>query len=583
MKHPSRRTIAISIVVVGVVIAGIVFLLPRLSRPTLRAALSRALNVREADLVLNLPPRPDCYPGAVFPPDMSIALVTANGSQPDLRRGSAFTIDSASLGDAAAAGGVEAGWIGEALQNREGADIQIRIENGRVVEIPVPVLKKRLIESEEVRHVAERGYDPLVIIRAYEGVLRIVFTRRRGMSAAGWAAFQLRARSATQDGVTMNVKGGLSDDATLEIATSEPIVFAFETRSAKYITTHLGIEPNDVELVSSQGRSTSAPTRPLAQPAPTNEPWMLATIASGFYPRIQTLNQSWNAASADLMEEALAPYHPLRIHRLRATGEAPLTRDSLLTFARDADAAARQGGARFLLVYYIGHTYTASAGEIEILPGDASPISESNSAGVESAGKAVHDLAVFANQLHRPLSPGEISLHELYDALSVSGVPFALVIDGCVPNRQFGDFRDALGLVLGSGNVELYIGPGLPDAALAQFASRLRDYPADHPYLRSDNVVLLAAKPGTVAEARSNPRCLTGPPVGPLAFRAYALRSRSAFDPTPPSLAALLRAITDYSGTGEIALTGSVSWSDPTRLREIADRITFEVPPHASK
>lgn len=93
-------------------------------------------------------------------------------------------------------------------------------------------------------------------------------------------------------------------------------------------------------------------------------------------------------------------------------------------------------------------------------------------------------------------------------------------------------------------------------------------------YLRSTNLVLLAAKPGTYASSRQNPDN-TWSEVGPLAARLTNLYRASRFDADRPSLADLVGRVTDFNGVGEISPTGSISWSNSTQFKQLAGTVSY--------
>lgn len=93
-------------------------------------------------------------------------------------------------------------------------------------------------------------------------------------------------------------------------------------------------------------------------------------------------------------------------------------------------------------------------------------------------------------------------------------------------------------------------------------------------YLRSKNLVLLAAKPGTYASSRPNPDN-TWSEVGPLAARLVNLYRVSRYDEERLSLADLVRRVTDFNGVAEISPTGSISWSDATQFERLAGTVSY--------
>ena len=118
-------------------------------------------------------------------------------------------------------------------------------------------------------------------------------------------------------------------------------------------------------------------------------------------------------------------------------------------------------------------------------------------------------------------------LQDLYAQLDRTRIPFALIVDGCLPGSQ------------------------APDGA----------------YLRTGNAVVLAAKPGAFAEPWPNPDVDWGE-VGPLSARITNYVRASVWDPDPLTLGEVLSNVTDYKRVGEISSKGSISWSDFAVLKK---------------
>jgi hypothetical protein len=141
---------------------------------------------------------------------------------------------------------------------------------------------------------------------------------------------------------------------------------------------------------------------------------------------------------------------------------------------------------------------------------------------------------------------------------------------------EFERMRSELGITSDKGqNVFFYVGSeGGAGGSLSRLGT-LQEHVADtQPYLHSKNLVLLAAKPGTYASSRPSPDN-TWSEVGPLAARLTNLYRASRFDQDRPSLADLLGRVTDFNGVGEIAPTGSISWSDSTQFKQLARTVSY--------
>jgi len=208
----------------------------------MKAELARRMNAKPGDFVLNFPPRFGCLPGSIFTDDLRLPLERTHTDDPALTRGPAFGLD-ADLGEIASAetGGTFAPIFGFLLSHRSLGTTTVQIEQAHVIEILGGDLKKRLLASEAARSAANRGIDPFVVFRAYEGIISLNLTRKRDTTADAWARVKA-------DSAQVHASGELASDDAVLFKLPERIVFAFEIMRATYVTTHLGTGPNEVVL-----------------------------------------------------------------------------------------------------------------------------------------------------------------------------------------------------------------------------------------------------------------------------------------------------------------------------------------------
>jgi hypothetical protein len=389
-----------------------------------------------------------------------------------------------------------------------------------------------------------------------------------------------RSRSASKDD-HLRISADRASAGELSVEIRDPVIFAFEISEASFITSHLGVEPSDVQF---------RPVRPADLPPEsrasksTRVPWILSTIASGHYPALQTLRQDWNAASASLMQKTLGEYAPIKVDTLAATEEKPLSELAIKTFMADLSKDTRDNGHPLVIGYYVGHVVTWPSGDIALILGNAAsiprfPPAVSKAATDEGLGKNIGNLARLADALSanvEKLPEGFLPLRELYSGFEQLGVRFALIIDGCLRMDEFERSREALHIVLDrSGTSFFYVGPdGEQTSALSQLGTLLTHVADNQPFLHTANPVVLAAKPGTYAFAAANPD-LTWGEVGPMAARITNFFRASRFDADRPTLADLIERVVDFRGTGEISPKGSISWSDFSRFRTSAQAIPY--------
>jgi hypothetical protein len=578
----SRKQVGLTLAAT-VALAALVFFLPRLftRNADLRTRLAVALNLpkeRAADFFINLPPAASRYPGTILATEQLFILNPVDANDEGLHTGGSFqlTTDDDVAGSALSSLGVP--WLNEAASSKREAGLELQVSDGKILEMDVPALKKKLLASQEAQSAANKGTDPVVITRAYIGKLTYVLKRKGSDQGSLWQ----KAPKSNQDSESFRLDASRTQQGEVRVEMLDPVIFAFEASSAHYILTHLGVEPTDVNLtpIRPQPQNVSSAT---SAPTPRTN-WTLVTIASGHYPKLVTLRQDWNADSAQLVESTLSPYGPVAKMNLISTEQQPLAEQSVKGFLTQVANAVQSNHSKFLVAYYVGHSMTWPSGDIALILGSAAEIprnlpTRSPELLDRSVGNNIGDLARLANAIDanvETLPEGFLPLRELYAGLAQAHIPFALIVDGCLRMDEFERMRSELGIASDKGlNVFFFVGPnGDAGSALSRLGD-LQEHVADsQPYLHSTNLVLLAAKPGTYAMSRPNPDN-TWSEVGPLAARLTNLYRASRFDADRPKLADLIGRVTDFNGVGEISPTGSISWSDSAQLKQLARTVSY--------
>ena len=577
-----KRLITALVAALGLAIA--VFLFPRfLTRNhDLRGALAAALQVsadRQQDFFTNLPPASSRLPGSILATRKLLVLDATDANNQDIHAGARFQLSTDDAIAASALGSLSVPVFREAAENKQAISLELRVENGKVLEMDGPQLKRRVLESQAARDAANKGTDPLIITRAYSGQLTFVLRQRSKESGELWSRLERSGASSKDDRLHISADRATAGELTVEVR--DPVVFAFEASAASFITSHLGVEPTDVQLRPVRPADLGGQAMKITAPSKS---WLLATISSGHYPSLQTLRQDWNASSASLVGETLAEYAPARASSLTATEERPLSESEITGFVADVGKSARENHLQFVLVYYVGHMLTWPSGDIALILGDArdvphfAPIARKEVID-DAFGKKIGDLSRLADAISANvelLPEGFLPLRALYSDLEKMGVPFALVVDGCLRMDEFERSREALGIVSDrSGNSFFYVGTDSGAThALSQLGVLIRHAADAQPFLHSTNPVILAAKPGTYAFAIPNPDLSWGT-VGPMAARLANLFRASRFDADRPTLAGLIERVVDFRGTGEIAPKGSISWSDFSQFHTAAESIPY--------
>jgi hypothetical protein len=579
----TRKQVGLTLVAM-VVLAALVFFLPRLftRNADLRSSLAAALNLpkdRAADFFINLPPAASRYPGTILATERLFILNPADASDSDLHTGSSFQLTADDQVAGRALGSLGVPWLNEAASSKQEVGLELQVTDGKILEMDIPALKRKLMASQEAQSAANKGTDPIVITRAYEGRLTYLLKRKGSDQGSVWN----KAAQSNLNTEHFRIDASRAQQGEVRVEMLDPVIFAFEASSAHFILTHLGVEPSDVVLspirpqLDKVSNVLPADNRPSAN-------WTLVTIASGHYPKLAMLRQDWNADSARLVSSTLAQYAPTAQLNLVSTEEQPLTEQGVHDFLAAVATTVRSNHSQFLVTYYVGHTMTWPSGDIALILGSASQIPTNlptRSPGLidQAVGSKIGDLARLANAIDanlETLPEGFLPLRELYSQLEEAHIPFALIVDGCLRMDEFERMRSELGITSDKGqNIFFYAGPGGGAGDSLSRLGTLQEHVADtQPYLHSKNLVLLAAKPGTYASSRPSPDN-TWSEVGPLAARLTNLYRASRFDEDRPSLADLVGRVTDFNGVGEISPTGSISWSDSTQFKQLAGTVSY--------
>ena len=526
MTKTTKRSLLV--VASTLLVAGAAFVIVHLTAPKkdLRAALAAALHLpkeREQNFFVNLPPAGSRYPGAIMVVPQMLVLEPSTADETGLVEGDHFTLVSSDAVVADALTGFQSNPLTTAGRDKENVDVSLQISNGRLLEMAVPELKQRLLASQSAQSAANKGTDPIIITRAYAGIL--TFILRQKSSAGARLIADVAKSPELAAGGSIKVDASRTGQGELSIQVEQPVVFAFEASSARYITQHLAPDPDDVSLTPIKPSEIKPAGKSAIDPA---IPWTLATISSGYYQHLRTSNQPWNTGSADAIEGAIGLFLPQSTLRLRATPDNPVTSDLLKQFIASLETAAQTAHSQFIFVYFIGHTLSWPNGDIALVLGEAGEIPEpkrqyTNDAISERVGENVGSLFKLADSLNanlETLPPGYMPLRDLYAELENAKIPFALIVDGCLRNDEFEQFRNGLGLTSDSSTrTFFYTGPdGKLLTSLDAFDGRLRHFADSLPYLHTQNPVILAAKPGTFAQPWPDPD-LDWSEVGPLSAR----------------------------------------------------------------
>jgi len=209
---------------------GVLWIIPsgRAASADFIQVLAERLGTKPDFLVLNLPPRPAAWPGAIFTYDLRIPIVRGSGDDPALSRGNKINIEGTSMVELG--GASAAGWgalFSIAAKAAEVAEVTMSFPETRIVDLDYSELLKRIQQSPQALAAAKRGRVPLIVVKAYEGTPTLTLAKKSGVSAEAWAARKIPLAQAQ---ISANVEG--QDRITYQ--TTDRIVFAFETMKADF-------------------------------------------------------------------------------------------------------------------------------------------------------------------------------------------------------------------------------------------------------------------------------------------------------------------------------------------------------------
>jgi hypothetical protein len=171
-------------------------------------------------IIVNLPPRPGAWPGAILTYNMHFPAKAGDRNDPASRRGDKAVI-SAEDGFHLDANSKASVWGSLKVPQSVGdsADVVMSFADAQALEMEPRDLARRIESAEAASAAARRGQMPLVIRRAYVGTPFITVSRKANASQEDWAKVKA--------GLEASARGASVGDAVTYPA-GEPFAFAFE-------------------------------------------------------------------------------------------------------------------------------------------------------------------------------------------------------------------------------------------------------------------------------------------------------------------------------------------------------------------
>lgn len=577
----SSRWLKLAIGVVSLAVLGIggLFVANRYVRAKpaarlLQVALADQFNSTPDSVIPNLPSRAGRYPGAVLAvTEKGAELLVRSGERPEKDPGVSGSLQAVQLADRSVVWQLTGKLFGGELQGEGLASVEVDLENLRIFEAEAATLAEALRSDESVNRARSTGQSVTVVTRAYEAIPVITVRQGSAASVEEWAEIESELTGFT---------GEVGDDHSVVFRSKEPQVVAYETSEVRLIAGNFSDGQSRLELKRRPGGPG-----PRALPSPADfggvtlgKDVQIAAFASSTYVNAAFGDLPEAVSSANLVGELFRELGARQLDtglmlRGRLTTEAfAAARARLLEQVRASSPAA-------VVFYYAGHAVAGEGGSQYLVMGDykgtlaedlaqSSPFVPPADESSPLAGSNLEDLMKVVAAASQELAtsvPGLVAVADLHREFSAAGVPFALVIDGCYEAEAMDELRQQLSLTAWGDHFGEQHQLGADTRA---YQEALRAY-GEAPYLRGSNPVIFSARPGTLAVPVRHPAFESDlvPKVAPLAAKFLGTYLNALESQESLSLGLWLRRITDFAGTGELSVRGSISWSDFDALRQL--------------
>jgi hypothetical protein len=183
--------------------------------------LADRLQTKAEYLVLNLPPRPAVWPGAIFSFDYRTPIVRGRKDDPALARGEPIEVDVTDLiavGAATQAGARS--WLSVGARAADATTVTMSFPDLRVIDILLDEATKRAQQWLSAHVATKQGPFSFIVVKSYEGTPTITIKKA---NASATAMADIR-KAAAQAGLEASTQA----DDQVAYRTTAPIVLAFE-------------------------------------------------------------------------------------------------------------------------------------------------------------------------------------------------------------------------------------------------------------------------------------------------------------------------------------------------------------------
>jgi hypothetical protein len=337
-----------------------VLVLPRFMERDLRDVLAEALGVPTDELVLNVPPRPGRYPGAILHSGVGVPVEMVGAEDGGFTGGTPFTLEARHEGITSASGSLATPVFELIIEHERNVELMIRVDPGAILETELPYLLGCIEGTLRADSPAEQQSS--IVTSAVEGPLTLELARRQDLSGEAWSSLLSRLREIAAVLGESQVRIGAATESTdtLAISIQEPAVIGFVTRSVSEVrAAGDGLLPAP-DRVPEQPPEPDVAIDALMRYGPENIPALrqaLSEIGTGADQAVlDAFKDARTRQDAVDQQKALQLYQalPPEVQQVRPEFEQllqdPGTQESVRVSAAGALLAADPGSARALAV-----------------------------------------------------------------------------------------------------------------------------------------------------------------------------------------------------------------------------------------
>jgi hypothetical protein len=203
-----------------VISASAALLLTNVASADFKDVVANRFSSNAENLIINVPPRPGTWPGAIFTYNMRFPSKKGDANDPALRRGDKIAIEAKDgLRLDASSKAIVWSFFRVSAEAADSADVVMSFPDAQLVEMNAADLVQR-VATGSAASAAKRGQIPLIISRAYLGTPLVTISRKPDASPGAWA----KAKAGFEAGA----QAAASVQDSVSYTAGDPFIFAFE-------------------------------------------------------------------------------------------------------------------------------------------------------------------------------------------------------------------------------------------------------------------------------------------------------------------------------------------------------------------